>query len=237
MLCLGRECQPHQLADREKRADSCRSCHFAHEALRESVVAAELCIVVLFAEDALVFFSTSQIVWTATSATEQSGKVGAGPRGERGRGSKTEGCVPKRVLVTRSGRNGSTRSIHNRRSASGMSPRHNRLWSRHTDARYSQHVLSIGVRMVLIARNLWRPYRNKSHEALRQRKHLHQEEMVPQPWYTDHLRVAATKVGACTSTQLNDECRTVEYNASETHESCHDQVQEFAIQAEKAMDA
>ena len=179
---LGRQCQPHQLADCVKRADSCRSCHFAHEALRESVVAAELCNVVLFIEDASVFLSTSQIAWTTTIATEQSGKVGAGPRGERGRGSRTEGCVPKHVLVTRSGRNGSTRSIHNRRSASGMSPRDNRLWSRHTDARYSQHVLSIGVRMVLIARNLRRQYRNKSHEALHQREHLHQEEMFPQPW-------------------------------------------------------
>ena len=70
-----------------------------------------------------------------------------------------------------------------------------------------------------IARNHRRHYRDRSHEALHQQKHLNQEEMAQQPWEAEQrLRVEGTKVTAYTSTQLNAEFRAIENDASENDE-------------------
>ena len=58
---------------------------------------------------------------------------------------------------------------------------------------------------------------------------LHQEEVVPQEWETDCLRVDAMKLAAYTSTKLHDEFRAMEYDASEKYEFHRNKQQEFAV--------
>ena len=234
---LGRQCQPHQLADRVKRADSCRSCHFAHEALRESVVAAELCIVVLFAEDALVFLSTSQICMDyheCDGTILESWRWSA--RGEMERLQNGRLCTKTCACNTFW-----TKWIDEVDTQPSQ-----RKW----DESKAQQTLvpTHGCTILTTCPFDWGKdgVDSSKSSATVQKQKSRSPSSARTP--TSRRNVSTTVVKrsspSCsyeswgyTSTQLNDECRTVEDDASETHESCHDPVQEFAIQAEKAMDA
>ena len=61
--------------------------------------------------------------------------------------------------------------------------------------------------------------------------------MAQQHWEAERLRVDATKIAAYTSTLLHGEFRTLGNEVLKEDEFCHDTMQEFAIQAEEALDA